>query len=93
MKIAKTGIENTMILLPSNNNKSITTLRRIDLLSTIDIFEHLTLKNIRWLLDSLISEEYQPGEIIVKEGMLGHKFYIIESGLAKVFSNQKGNEY
>lgn len=47
-----------MILIPSNTNKHLTTLRRLDLLSTIDIFENLTLKNVRWLLDSLISEEY-----------------------------------
>ena len=47
-----------MILIPSNTNKHITTLRRLDLLSSIDIFEHLTIKNIRWLLDSLISEDF-----------------------------------
>lgn len=49
-----------MILIPSNTNKHITTLRRLDLLSSIDIFEHLTIKNIRWLLDSLISEDFHP---------------------------------
>lgn len=55
LKIAKTGIENTMILIPSNTNKHITTIRRLDLLSSIDIFEHLTIKHIRWLLDALIA--------------------------------------
>jgi len=54
-----------MILIPSNANKSITTLRRLDLLSNIDLFEHLTIKNIRWLLDSLVSEEYMPGEAVM----------------------------
>jgi hypothetical protein len=78
LKLAKTGIENTMILIPSNANKSISTIRRLDLLSTIDIFEHLTLKNIRWLLDTLTLEEYKPQEIVVKEGSFGNKFYIIE---------------
>jgi len=93
LKIAKTGIENTMILIPSNTNKQISTIRRLDLLSSIDIFEHLTIKNIRWLLDTLELEEFNTGEYIVREGSLGNKFYIIESGLAKVFSSQKGNEY
>lgn len=62
LKIAKTGIENTMILIPPNTNKNISTLRRIDLLSSIKIFEHLTLKSIRWLLDSLSPEKFNPGE-------------------------------
>lgn len=50
-----------MILIPSNTNTHLTTIRRLDLLSTIDIFEHLTLKNVRWLLDSVTSEEYESG--------------------------------
>jgi hypothetical protein len=50
-----------MILIPSNTNKHLTTIRRLDLLSTIDIFENLTLKNVRWLLDSVTSEEYNSG--------------------------------
>lgn len=93
LKLAKTGIENTMILIPSNANKHITTIRRLDLLSTIDVFEHLTLKNVRWLLDSLISEEYLPGQIVVRQGSIGDRFYIIESGLAKIFSETKGQEF
>lgn len=82
-----------MILIPSNTNKHITTLRRLDLLSSIDIFEHLTIKNIRWLLDSLISEDFSPSDILIKEGSIGDRFYIIESGLAKVFCTQKGSEF
>ncbi|CAD8147244.1 unnamed protein product [Paramecium pentaurelia] len=93
LKIAKTGIENTMILIPSNTNKHLTTIRRLDLLSTIDIFEHLTLKNVRWLLDSVTAEEYFPGQDIIKEGTSGDRFYIIESGLARVYSKQKGQEF
>lgn len=50
-----------MILIPSNTNKHLTTIRRLDLLSTIDIFENLTLKNVRWLLDSVTAEEYFTG--------------------------------
>lgn len=93
LKIAKTGIENTMILLPSSENKTISTLRRLDLLSTIDIFEYLTIRNIRWLLDSLTLEEFEPNNIVVQEGTVGNKFYIIESGLARVYSESKGNQF
>lgn len=56
LKIAKSGIENTLILHPTGSNKNMDTLRRLDLLSSIDIFENLTTKNIKWLLDSLLEE-------------------------------------
>ncbi len=60
LKIARAGIENTIILHASNSNQHIKTLRRLDLLSSIDIFENLTIKNIKSLLDSLIEEAYTP---------------------------------
>lgn len=56
LKVAKPGIENTLILHPTGSNSSLETLRKLDLLSSIDIFENLTIKNIKWLLDSLVEE-------------------------------------
>jgi hypothetical protein len=53
LRIAKTGIENTMILIPPNADKTIVTLKRLDLLSKIPIFDNLNLTNIRWLMDVL----------------------------------------
>lgn len=91
LKIAKHGIENTLILHPSGFHKNMETLRRLDLLSSIDIFENLTIKNIKWLLDSFVQEQYYPKQIVVKENTIGNKFYIIESGIARVYSNNKSN--
>ena len=45
-------------------NKHLGILRRLDLLSSIDVFEHLTLKNVRWLLDSLSEEHFSAGQIV-----------------------------
>jgi hypothetical protein len=67
-------------------------MRRLDLLQAIDIFEHLTIKNIYWLLETLKEEFYLPKDIIVEEDSIGHKFYIIESGIAKCYSNKKENK-
>lgn len=58
LRIARPGIENTLILHPTGSSKNMDTLRRLDLLSSIDIFENLTTKNIKWLLDSLVEEKY-----------------------------------
>jgi len=60
LKIARPGIENTLILHPTGSNKNLDILRRVDLLSSINIFENLTIKNMKWLLDSLVEELYDP---------------------------------
>jgi len=60
LKIARPGIENTLILHPTGSNKNLDILRRVDLLSSINIFENLTIKNMKWLLDSLVEEFYDP---------------------------------
>ncbi|EGR27820.1 hypothetical protein IMG5_188460 [Ichthyophthirius multifiliis] len=93
LKIAKTGIENTIILYPSESNNNINMLRRLELISSIDILENLTSRNIKWLLDSLLEEKYKPQQIVFKENTIGNKFYIIENGVARVYSNNKNNQF
>ncbi|KRX00899.1 Cyclic nucleotide-binding protein [Pseudocohnilembus persalinus] len=93
LKIVGMGVENTIIILPSNGVKNIDLKRRMELLSNIDIMQSLTIKNINWLLDSIVVEKYFPGDLIVEEGNLGDKFYIIESGVARIFSNKKENQF
>lgn len=91
LKIARPGIENTLILHPTGSNQGLDIQRKLDLLSSIDIFGNLTFKNIKWLLDSLGVEKYDPNQIVVKENTIGNKFYIIESGIARVYSSNKSN--
>jgi hypothetical protein len=56
LKIAKPGIENTMILLPSMQDRNNDTLKQIDLFSKIDLFSHLSISNVRRLIDSMEHE-------------------------------------
>jgi hypothetical protein len=68
LKSIKAGIENTLILCPSYNNRTIDWQRRLELLSSIEIFQNLTIKNIHWLLEALNEETYGPNHLVVKEG-------------------------
>ena len=84
--ISKAGIENTMILIKSSDSNEV--LRRLDILQNVKLFENLNIRSIRDLLDSMQQETFKRGEIIVKEGEIGNKFFIIESGFASVFSSK-----
>ncbi|KAL4426292.1 hypothetical protein ABPG74_006549 [Tetrahymena malaccensis] len=86
LKIAKSGIEHTIVLIPANANKEMTQLKRLDLVSNIDIFQSLTIKNVRYLLDCLEVLEVKKGELIFPENSIGNKFFIVECGMVKIVS-------
>jgi len=86
LKIAKTRVEHTLVLIPANSSPELAFLKRLDLLGSIDIFEPLTIKNIRSLVDCLELVEIKKGEIIFPENSIGNKFFIIESGRVKIIS-------
>lgn len=46
----------------------------------IDIFEGLNLKNLRDLLEISHEETYVEGQVVIKEGTIGFKWYIILRG-------------
>jgi len=46
-----------------------------------------------WLLDTLVVEKYNPKDIIIQEGSIGNKFYIIENGVGRIYSDNKDNKF
>jgi CRP-like cAMP-binding protein len=50
----------------------------------IDVFEGLNLKNLRDLLEISNEETYVEGQVVIKEGTIGFKWYIILKGSAKI---------
>ena len=85
-------MENSIILIPAKMNRENEIRKRLSFLSTMEIFENLTLKNINWLMDSLVIEKVSPGQTIIEEGSVGYKFYIIEYGIARIFSDSNQNK-
>ena len=47
----------------------------------------MSLKNAKIFLEVATVDHYRPGEIVIKEGAYGIKFYVIARGVAKIFNN------
>eukprot|EP01017_Pseudomicrothorax_dubius_P039570 TRINITY_DN6089_c0_g1_i1.p1 TRINITY_DN6089_c0_g1~~TRINITY_DN6089_c0_g1_i1.p1 ORF type:complete len:562 (-),score=97.98 TRINITY_DN6089_c0_g1_i1:409-2094(-) len=92
LRSAKTGLENT-ITLDVGRSEDGELSATLDLLCSIPIFEDLTVKSARDLLQLLREERFTPMSIIVEEGTYGDKFYLIKSGVVRVFSYAKGKEF
>lgn len=88
LKIAKTGLENTLEI--EVNPKIDKTCLKLDLLSSVEFLNEIPLIKARDLVRCCQEEKYMPGQVIVKEGTKGSKFYIVQSGIGRIFSNTEG---
>ncbi len=72
--------------------KSFDYLKKIEILSSIEVFENVSLRNAKDLLHSVKEEHYVKGQLVIKQGTYGNKFYIIIKGIARVFSDKTENQ-
>ena len=40
-----------------------------------------------------IEEEYNANQVVIREGTFGNKFYIVMSGVAKIYSEAEGKKF
>ena len=58
-------------------------------LSHISLFESLSKEKLSRLVDFIEVEKYKNKDIIIREGTIGNKFYIVKSGNVEIFSKDK----
>ena len=63
-------------------------MKKVDLFCSVEVFENISIKNFRDLLQSVKEEDYHPKEYIIREGTIGTKFYFVMSGIVKIFSDK-----
>lgn len=51
------------------------------------LFKALDEKQHEIVLDAIFPKEFEPGEIIIKQGDDGDNFYILESGVCEVYKD------
>ena len=57
-------------------------------LAHVPLFAHLSKRQLRGVLEQTSEYEYDQGDVIVKDGTLGHTLFVLIDGKARV---QKGN--
>lgn len=83
LKSGPVGLEKTVVLVKEPTEKDIL-YRKLNTLSSISLFEDLKMRNVRNLIQVAKEGMYEPKEIIVEEGQIGHTFFIILGGIVKV---------
>ncbi|MCB1178362.1 MAG: ATP-binding cassette domain-containing protein [Leptospiraceae bacterium] len=77
--------QNGFIIKEKGNHASVSPER----LQKIPLFESIELDFLKKLAGQFISVQYHPGDVLIKEGDIGDKFFVIVRGRARVF--QKGS--
>jgi CRP-like cAMP-binding protein len=67
-------------------------LARAELLRRLPLFAELDGLQIQHVAAQLQEEELEPGAVFIRQGELGHTFYVIESGRVEVFVTSEGGE-
>ena len=85
LTLAKFGIENTLYFKTSHPRFE-TAYQIMGILKNIDFFEALPLAKAQEFLDIVEEERYKKGDVIIRKGTAGDKFFIIHSGNVSVDS-------
>ena len=65
---ARAGFENTFRLIKRETIETMDIKRKLEVLSCIDIFENISLKNLREVLEILKEETFKQGEFVRTNG-------------------------
>jgi len=85
LKLATFGIENTLEFKTEKPPyESVYNL--LNILKHLDFFNNLSILKIQDFITSVVKEEFKRGDLIIKKGTIGDKFYIIYSGSVSVQS-------
>ena len=64
LKAARAGFENTFSLIQIDENCPMNINKKLEVLSCMDIFENISLKNLREVLEILKEETFKQGEFV-----------------------------
>jgi len=86
LKVAPCGLNNT-IVIDSTPVDHFNILNMLDVVCSIDIFRNVSLRTMKDVILAGDKEFFKAGQTIIDEGEAANKFYIIITGIVRVFSN------
>lgn len=79
LRLAHHGIENTLFLDTTPPDYE-ATYSVLDVLRHLDFLESMTVEKVQEFVSLVRFESFKKGEVIIRKGTLGDKFYVIRSG-------------
>lgn len=83
LRLARTGFDETVVL-PVPEPRHADALEALDALAAVELFRGFTVERCREFLTIARREAYPPGALVIGQGEVGDRFYLIVSGEAAV---------
>lgn len=90
LRKATPGFDHTIVILPRSENTE-SKVRDLELISNIPLFKEMSLRRLSDLLNCLKCVNYEKGDTICKKGSIGWDFYIVRSGIIRVYNTENEN--
>ena len=88
---AKIGIKNTYVLYPRSDSNNL--MKNLDLICGMELFNNMPLNRMRDLLAVLKEQSFKKDDIICQKDSHGYEFYIVKSGICRVFNEDEGKNF
>ena len=92
LKRALVGLENTVEILKQNKKRN-KIVEDLDLLCSVELIHWVPFNRIIEIIEIFEEKKYEKDDIIIQEGTVGTKFYIIKEGEVLIYCNDPSNYF
>ena len=89
LKRAQEGFDNTVVILQESTKNEL--IENIDLLCNIDLIKWVPFNRISEIIECFKEVNYKAKDLIIQQGTIGYKFFVVKQGVVEVFSDSATN--
>jgi CRP-like cAMP-binding protein/phosphoribosyl 1,2-cyclic phosphodiesterase len=87
------GLKNTLVILPDDHKDEDPILTNLDLLCSVELINWVPFNRIVEIIKCFKEVSYKANELIIKAKTVGNDFYIVKSGIIRIYSDDSQNSF
>ena len=87
------GLKNTLVLIDHNSDSQSNILQNLNLLGDIELINWIPFNRILEIISCFNDVQFKAKDMIIKEDTYGSTFYIIRSGVVRIYSDKPENKF
>lgn len=93
LKPIKTGLHNSIIIIPESETDEESIMSNLDLLCSMELISWVPFNRILEIIDCFKIQKYAAETLIISENTTGDTFYIVKKGLVQIYSETPDNSF
>lgn len=93
LKEIPVGLNNSLILIDGNSDSQSKIIQNLNLLGDIELIHWIPFNRISEIIQCFQDVKFKFGDVIIKEETYGSTFYIVKSGIVRIYSEKTENSF